>query len=243
MSLNYGQFTTNIRDVHDTFYFKKLRRENQNTHFITLTFSTDGAAIFKATKEKSVWPLQFIVNEINLENRFKRENVFCSAVSYGKTPDMRIFFKPFVNEINAINSSGGLSFKSNSGEMITVMIQPMIFTGDILAKQDVLNKASFHGYFGCSYCLHPGKLVNGHVRYTDQLGIPDRSNESTRDDMIQAETSGNKVNGFNGVSALMAIQNIDIVWQIGIDKMHNIDMGITKKMFNLFLDETNSKER
>lgn len=243
LSFHYSPPTTNIHDVHDALFFQKLRNEFQNIPIITLTFSTDGAAIFKATKEKSVWPLQFIVNEIDLEHRFKRENVFCAAISYGKTPNMQIFLKSFINEIKQINATGGLNFKMKSGEMKTVMIHPMIFTGDILAKQYVLNKVSFHGYYGCSYCLHPGTLVNGRVRYSGHQNALNRTNENTRNDMIQAHTSENIVNGYSGVSALMAIQNFDLVWQVGIDKMHNIDMGVTKKLFNLFLDNKHKKER
>lgn len=36
--------------------------------------------VFKSTKEKSLWPLQFIVNEIDLKYRFKRENIFCAVI-------------------------------------------------------------------------------------------------------------------------------------------------------------------
>lgn len=106
-----------------------------------------------------------------------------------------------------------------------------------------MNKASFHGYYGCSYCLHEGTLVGKRVRYCKKNNVPNRTNENTRADMLQAQNSGQKVNGFKGVSALMALQYFDIVWQPAIDKMHNIDMGIIKKLFALFLDDENKKER
>lgn len=234
LSLNTHIRNADICDVHDALYFRNLRENVGNIPFITLTFSTDGAAVFKSTKDKSVWPIQFIVNEINLENRFKRENVFCAAISFGKTPDMQVFLKPFIEEITQINSEGGLSFETKNRETVKVMIYPMIFTGDILAKQYVLNKASFHGYKGCSYCLHDGTLIDKRVL---------RTNECARTDMLQAQNSGEKVNGFKGVSALMALEYFDIVWQPAIDKMHNIDMGITKKLFGLFLDHGNRRER
>lgn len=243
LTFDYDQRSAVIRDVHDALYFQLLRNNYPSTSFITMSFSVDGASLFKATKEKSVWPLQFIVNEINLEDRFKRENVLCSAVSYGKTPNMQVFLKPFINEINQINAEGGLTFKMKSGETKTVMIQPMIFTGDILAKQYVLNKASFHGYDGCSYCLHHGNLVEGRVRYNGQHDAAIRTNENVRADMIQAEMSNNKVNGYKGVSALLAINNFDVVWQVAIDKMHNLDLGLIKKMFDLWLDKKNKNER
>lgn len=243
LSFNTHSPNDEICDVHDALYFQNLRKSAGNIPYITLTFSTDGAAIFKATKDKSVWPLQFIINEIDLKHRFERQNVFCAAISFGKTPNMSFFLKPFIEEITQINSEGGLSFEAKNGETINVMIYPMILTCDILAKQYVLNKASFHGYKGCSYCLHDGILIDKRVRYCNKDNVPLRTNEMVRDDMLQAQISKETVNGYKGVSALMALENFDVVWQPTIDKMHNIDMGITKKLFELFLDNKNRKHR
>lgn len=180
----------------------------ENVPIITLSFSTDGAVVFKSTKEKSLWPLQFIINEIDLEYRFKREK-----------------------------------FRMHSGEIKTIKIFPMIFTGDVLAKQYVLNKRSFNGYMGCSYCLHNGTLVNSQIQYCNRDNAPSRTNEQTRETvMLQAQMSAENINGYRGVSVLMTIENFDVVNQVAIDKMHNIDMGVTKRLFNLFLDEKNRKK-
>lgn len=241
MVFNAHRSRTHIRDVHDAHLFQCLHDYAEN--IITLTFSTDGAVVFKATHEKSLWPLQFIVNEIDLEHRFQRENIFCSAISFGATPNMQTFMKPFIEEIMQINAEGGLSFKMKCGELKTCKIFPMIFTGDALAKQYVLNKVSLNGYLGCPYCLHAGTLVNRHVRYCNRNNAPMRTNEQTRADMIEAQTSGMRTNGYYGVSPLMAFDNFDVVKQVAIDKMHNIDMGIAKKLFNLFLDGENRKEK
>lgn len=119
----------------------------------------------------------------------------------------------------------------------------MILTCDILAKQYVLNKSSFHGYKGCSYCLHDGTLVNNRVRYCYKENVPLRTNETTRADMCHAQLSGEKVNGYKGVSVLIALEDFDVVWQSAIDKMHNVDMGVIKKIFSLFLDDENKNER
>lgn len=88
-----------------------------NTPFITITVSTDGASFFKSTKEKAFWPIQFFVNEIDIKHRFKRNNMLCSAFSFGKAPDMQILFKFFVNEINQINSEGGIRIRMKNGQM------------------------------------------------------------------------------------------------------------------------------
>lgn len=243
LNFNSHSPTNDICDVHDSIYFKHLKHDMKNSPVITLTFSTDGAVLFKSAKEKSLWPLQFIINEIDLEYRFKRENMFCSTIAFGKTPDMKFFFKPFIEEINLINAQGGLSFTMKNGCVTTVKIVPMIFTGDVIARGYVLNKGQFNGYFGCPYCLHRGTLVNRQIRYCKRDNGPLRTNDEVRANMIEAHTTNEKVNGYHGISALLALDQFDVVWQVGVDKMHNIDLGVTKLMFKLFLSSKSRHER
>lgn len=242
LNFNFDIPSTDICDVHDSIHFQELRKKFGNNPIVTITFSTDGAALYKSTKEKSVWPLQFILNEIDLERRFKRENMLCSAISYGKTPNMQVFFKPFIEEINKINAEGGLSFKLKNGQMQTVKLLPMIFTGDTPARADVLMKSQFNGYKGCTHCLHEGTLINNQIRYCKRNDAPLRTNERVRNDMLEAQIECNKVNGYKGLSPLVAFDHFDVVWQVGIDKMHNVDSGVIALMFKLFLkSERNHK--
>lgn len=232
-----------ICDVHGSFHFRRFRQKMGNTPAITLTLSTDGAALFKSCKEKSVWPIQFVINEIELERRYKRENTFCAAISFGKTPKMQTFFRPFLEEIKSINESGGLTIQLKNGQMQRIKVFPMIFTADTPARADVLMKSYFNGYNGCSYCTHSGTLVNKQIRYCKRDNGDLRTDDQVRKDMSQAQATNSKVNGFKGMSPLMAMDHFDLVWQVGIDKMHNIDLGVTALLFNLFLDSKNRKER
>lgn len=84
INLNSDSSSSLIRDVHDANGFKKFKSEMLNIQYITLTVNTDGGAVFKKTKDKSFWPIQFYVNEIDLEHRFDRENMLCSSMSFGK---------------------------------------------------------------------------------------------------------------------------------------------------------------
>ena len=61
--------------------------------------------------------------------------------------------------------------------------------------------------------------------------------------MLEAQMTKCKVNGYYGISPLVAIDKFDVVWQVVIDKMHNIDMGVAKKIVNLLLDNKNKNER
>lgn len=245
LCLNYDASTT-IRDVHDSSNFQNLKEKMQGSPYITLTMNSDGAAVFKATKEKSFWPVQFYVNEIQLDRRFKRQNMICSTFAFGKTPNMQIFLKPLIDEIKTINEKGGIAFKHANGEVIRAIIIPMLVTADALAKAYMLNLVQHMGHKGCPYCLHEGTILEGttQIRYCNRHNARCRTNNQVRNDMIQAHTSGQSVNGYRGISALVAFGNsFDIVWQVVIDKMHCIDMGVVKKLFNLFLHNKNRNER
>lgn len=97
--------------------------------------------------------------------------------------------------------------------------------------------------FWFPYCLHVGTLGNRQVRYCNRDDAKLRTKEQTRADMLNAELSEYKVNGYSGASPLMAIASFDVLKQVAIDKMHDIDMGVIKKLFNLFLDKKNRLER
>lgn len=235
-----------ICDVHDSQNFKQLKEKMGNCPYITLTLYTDGAAVFKSTKEKSLWPICLYVNEINLEHRYKRKNILCSTLSFGKTPNMQIIFKPLMNEIERINAKGGVNFLDENGQKKVVKIIPMLFTADALAKADVLHLIQHNGRFGCPYCLHPGTHIEGtkYIRYCNRNCNTNRTNRGARNDMIQAHHSGAIVNGYKGLSPLLAMGNqFDVVWQTVIDKMHCVEMGVIKKMFDLFLNNKYRSER
>lgn len=234
-----------IHDVHDASNFKLLKKKMNDEPYVTLTVNTDGAKVFKSTKHKSLWPIQFHINEICLEKRFKRENVLLAALSFGKTPEMSVLMKPLINEINTINRNGGIKILMQNGERKKVKIFIMLVTADSVAKLYVLEKTGFNGNFGCCYCLHPGTKVEGckHRKYCNKDNSCIRNNVDTRKSMLEAYLSGEKVDGYHSVSPLTALEsNFDIVWQICIDAMHSIDSGVGRKLVNLLLCAKNKKK-
>lgn len=245
IEINKNSIDGVICDVHDGENFRRMKTEMANVPFVTLSMYTDGAAVFKATKDKSFWPINIFVNEIDLNFRFKRSNILCSAISFGKTPNMQTFLKPLIDDIKTINNKGGIVFRNKHGEIGAVKIVPMIFTADALAKAYVLNIVQHNGHYGCPYCLHAGTIIEGstQIRYCNRDNAICRTNIQSRSDMMEAHTDNTNVNGYNGLSPLMALgPDFDVVWQVVIDKMHCVDMGVIKKMFNLFLCSKNREE-
>lgn len=232
-----------ISDIFEGQLYRDLITKCRGRKFVTLTINTDGAQVFKSTAKASLYPLQFFINEICLTNRFKRSNIILSSVSFGGTPDMSSFVKPFIEEINLINNNDGL--KVNIGGIEErVFVIPLIFTLDSVAKCDILQKVQFNGYKGCPYCHHKGTLIPpANIRYCQSHAGSLRTNSNTRNAMMEAYTSGKRVRGYKGISVLYALPYLDIVWQVVIDKMHNMDLGVVKKLFYLWLSSSqNGKE-
>lgn len=236
-----------IDDVHSSELLKKLNEQivGLNREYITLTLSTDGACVFKSSKNKSLWPLQFFVNEIKKEHRFKRQNIMLAAISCSKTPDMSTFMRVFIEEINSINNKGGLQLQINGG-IRKLLVIPTNLTTDSIAKCYVASKTQHNSHFGCPYCLHPGTILENstQIKYCTEHNAMNRTHASTKANMIEASNIGKPVQGYKGISPMLALKTpFDITWQISIDKMHSIDLGVVKKHINLFLDKQNRNKR
>lgn len=70
-----------------------------------------------------------------------------------------------------------------------------------------------------------------------------RTHDTAKADMIEASRTCKPVNGYKGISPMLALKTpFDIVWQISIDKMHSVDLGVVKKHFGLLFAKENRNE-
>lgn len=235
----YTRHDGRIADIFDGEAYRKLIAYNNGNKFLTLTVSTDGASIHKSTKKSSMWPLQYLVNEICEKKRYSIDNVLLAALSYGGTPDMSCFLRPFIEEVNAINDKGGITIAIN-GTTEKVKIYPLVWVLDSVAKCYVLRIIQYNGYYGCPYCHHAGTLIQrNNIRYCKIHNACERTDQNSRNAMQRAHRNNVRVKGYSGISPLCALPLLDVVWQCAIDKMHNVDLGVMKKFFCLLLDSRN----
>jgi hypothetical protein len=66
---------------------------------VTLTLNTDGVKVFKSSKKGSLWPIQFVNNELDASVRYKPENIILCGLWFGGDPPMELFFKPLIEEL------------------------------------------------------------------------------------------------------------------------------------------------
>lgn len=235
------QFNGDIRDVFDGETYRNLHQKMNGRRFITLYASTDGKVILKSAKKKSLWPIQFVINEIKPEYRYKRENIICAAFGFGATPHMGSFFKTFIEEINSINSRGGLDIRID-GRTLKYLVILLGITMDSVAKCHVAAITQYNGHNGCPYCHHPGDIIPPAkiVKYCVRSNSQNREHNRSKEAMVQAYTTGNVIDGYRGISPVIALDIlIDINWIFPIDKMHSIDLGVVKKFFTILIDRQN----
>lgn len=135
-------------------YSGTLIQENlqKNNRILSLMINTDGVSLKKSNK-KSVWLIQIICNFLPPQLRYLKENLITVAFSYldEKPSDMRSLFKPLANEMEDLELNGFV-FRN---EVFRTAVTSAIL--DLPAKASFQQTMQYNGFFGCGFCLHPGK--------------------------------------------------------------------------------------
>lgn len=243
-------------DIHDAVQFKKVAAELDGFKVLSLLVGTDGARIFQ-NNSQSFWAIQIYQNYIDPRMRYVPNNIlvvafFCDS----EKPNMKDFFRPLLRDLRSIYLNGGLFVEKNgSGHKFMPVITH--FASDLPAKIDVQEMKSYAGFNSCGFCLHPGKSIkqagkkntmsssngNSYIRYIRQ-NKPDKLR--THSDMLQIYTklknATEDICGIKGVSCMVAAPHFDLIAGFGIDYMHAVLLGVTKKMLNFWIDSSNHKK-
>ncbi|KAJ8677696.1 hypothetical protein QAD02_013483 [Eretmocerus hayati] len=205
--------------------------------FITLLFNADGAALFKSSNF-SVWPIQAIVNE--LPYRVRTAAPVTCGIWFGKDkPDMQIFLKEFVFNMNRL-SIEGIPCKVGD-DIINVKVYCPCGCVDSMARGPMQALKLCTGYFGCNWCLHPGVYVTpqagkkGAIKYVVMNDIEDRTETETKEQMRQAAASTEDVCGVKNASWLIHLFYFNIIWGFVPDPMHHVDLGLGKQFLERWL--------
>ncbi|XP_070384883.1 uncharacterized protein [Dermacentor albipictus] len=108
---------------------------------------------------------------------------------------------------------------------------------DSPARAAMQHMMQFNGYFGCSWCYHPGNNVDGTVKYCLSEPHPDRTDEELVADMTAACHTGSTVKGVKGPSPLINLPGFSPVWSWCPDYMHCVLLGVSRQITELWLSE------
>ena len=246
----------NIEDVYDGKLYKELSAKGvlSSGDNISFLMNTDGVPVFKSSKV-SIWPLYYIINELEYGKRIARENMLFAGLWFGeKKPAMWTFLRPHMNALKELET--GVEFESPSRGQFVCKALLLACTCDLPARCLVCNSMQYNGEYGCWKCLQPGKTVKtgqrGHARAfpfneedpkgplrTNELALRD-AKEALRQQM--AGKSRYVVNGVKGFSWLNILRYCDIVRGTAIDYMHGVLLGVQKLLLNLWFSSTHSKK-
>ncbi|XP_037503341.2 uncharacterized protein LOC119378205 [Rhipicephalus sanguineus] len=199
---------------------------------ITLTINLDGSPVFNSSKF-SIWPVQTIINE--LPPGLRSKNVTVATLWYGQShPDMTLVLEAFAKQMDSLADSG-IEWTCD-GETFHSKVYCFTAVADAPARALMQNTVQYNGYFGCGWCLHPGKCIEGTVKYpVSAEAPPDRTKEGMTEDMDEANGTGVNVRGVKGPSPLINLVGFDIVWGFTPDYMHGVLLGVTRQFMELWL--------
>ena len=233
----------NFEDFIDGHLYKKFMRSlpvNERKHFVTATFNTDGSPVFKSSKF-SIWPIQLVINEMLF--RVRASNPIVCGMWFGKDkPNMNIFLKPYVNYMNKLANEGIKCKINNENQVVKMYV--LCSCVDSVARAPMQGIKQFNGYYGCSWCMHPGLYVptvrRGGMKYVLLDELPRlRTEQETLQYMQESLTSRRPVYGVKRPSCLINLQNFNIISGFVVDSMHNINLGIVEQFLSYWIDTRN----
>lgn len=149
-----------VTDITDGAFYKKQRQKlGCQKHDLTMTVNADGSPVFKSSNY-SIWPVHLTINELPPHVRWS--NVICALLWYGtKHPDMTLLLQAFMQQMKELSTEG--IHWSHNGEQLHSKVYCITGVADAPARASMQNVLQFNGYYGCSWCLHPGEFIEGEV--------------------------------------------------------------------------------
>ncbi|XP_026016884.1 uncharacterized protein LOC113018025 isoform X1 [Astatotilapia calliptera] len=227
----------NIKDVMDGMMYQNLLREGKlAADDLTLTWNFDEVPIFSTTRY-SIWPLQFVINELPYTQR--QENMIVAGFWFGQgKPHMNTFLKPFVDECCDL-AQNPFQWRDSRGTLHSSKVFCLVCSSDAVARPLLRNCKQFNGEYGCDWCLHPGTVVpkgSGSMRSYRY----DETKQASRSKNMFVENTSEY--GVKGMSLLSRLPLFDIVFGFVPEYMHSVLVGVTKQLIGLWLNSENSKK-
>lgn len=217
-----------ITDVYSGKKYQSLLKGNVPFDF-TFNFNTDGAPIFNSSR-LGMWPIQLIINELPPEIRFK--NVILAGLWVGKKEPnnqlMNSFMLCFAETVKYLFTEGVTMIDPTTHETKNLKFLPLCCCVDSVARPVLQNRIQFNGYYGCSWCYHPGVNINRQVKYPNiDEDIALRCQQSHMDDLRSCTSTSYQgtTRGVKGPAALLTVPHFDIVWGFPPDYMHGVLLG------------------
>ena len=186
---------------------------------LKLDIMIDGFNPIKSKKRCSFWPILG-----SFSNTFFPPSNKCSpfviALYYGREkPDIEVYLQDFLKELHEVMSEGMGNYK----------VELRCIIADAPAKSFLKQVKGSTGYYGCCFCNVRGER-NPHTKSTNfnSFNCEIRTDESFRMRVHKKHHTGNSP--FEKV-------NIDMIHSFPCDYMHQVLLGVMKKLLKMWLVE------
>lgn len=205
--------------------------------YLTLSINTDGAAAFKSTTRKPLYPIFCTLNNLPPAIRFQKSNLMLAGLwlSTGE-PNPNLLFKYVILELRKLQEGIIIEDKLYKVGLLQNCL-------DSVARCKVQCNKQFNGEYGCTICLHPGESRsrrNGRCYPVKIAKI--RDNKSTRNMMDEVNRTGQEMCGIMGKSIFTHLNHFDLIAGYPVDYMHAVNLGVMKHMMALLTETENHKE-
>lgn len=188
---------------------------NVKDRVIEIMFNIDGLPLFKSSNIQ-LWPILGLIKQNFNQNKPFVVGVFCGNA---KPKPLDVYLKDFIDELNELIETG---FEYNS-KIYKIVIS--CFVCDAPARAYLKCIKSHCGYSSCERCVQTGEYINGRV-VLRSLKSPKRTDESFS---LQTDDDHHI-----GISPLIMLP-IGLVSKFPIDYMHNICLGVMRKLLHTWL--------
>lgn len=222
-----------IEDVYDSQCYRTVQKKLPGC--LTYNISTDGAPMFVATK-RAMWALQLHLNELSPRLRFK--NIILAGLFItSKEPNpyfMNLYLKTFVKQAKDLMEQGVTFTVHSTKQKMNLKLSCLLAPVDSVARPVMQNRLQFNGYFGCSWCYHPGEWIDNAMRYPLTTKDSPRTHLKYLEDVAAVMKTGKIINGVKGPCAFMELDHFDCVWSFPVDYMHTVLLGIARGLWTIW---------
>ena len=241
-----GEVWKRFEDSDGQLFFAKARNYG-------LMLNVDWFQPFKHRSDYSVGVIYFVIMNLPRQERFRFENVIIGGIipAMAKEPKLNSFLEPIVDELQLM-WKGVRLLNSVTPVPLTFKAALLCVASDIPATRKICGFKSHAANLACSKCK---KLFIGTIGNKDYSGFnrgswPQRTKEShnrcskeLRDCTNKAKHEELSKKYGTYYSVLTKLEYFDAVKFHVVDPMHNLFLGIAKRMWKMWMEDVLSKQQ
>lgn len=227
-----------IADIMRGSYAQQLHQREPGP-CLTLSANTDGAATFRCTTQKPLYPVFLTLNNLPPQLRFSKRNLMLGGLWLAKgEPNTNLLFKYLCLELRRLKQDG----LTIGGTKYNVSLLQVNL--DSVARCKVQNMKQYNGVYGCTFCLHPGELKDTNCSrcYPYVENVPKRDDVQTRHIMDKVSVNGTEELGVMGKTVFSYLVDFDLIQCFPPDYMHSVLLGVMKQLWSLWTESENHKQ-